>query len=150
MDVCRARVRDVLHKLLFSAERGALCSGEKVCGNNSGGDMTYLVHHKKKRALCTLDATSCSHIVERVVDEVATIVASVQKPLHKNNCVTLGALYLMQHGKAFGSFSITRSPFLHAHLPSITDLPRFGFERSAVRVGKNIIISRARLSAKNV
>ena len=143
---CRAAATLVVHKLLFSAEREALCTG----GAAAASAEACRVHHKKKRALHVLDAASCSATVKTVIEEVAEVVSRLEKPLAKNSCLVLGALYLMQHGKAFGNFVIKQSAFLHTHLPSITDLPRFGYERSAVRVGKNIIISHARTTIKHV
>lgn len=108
-------------------------------------------HHKKRRLL--RPAPRDEELQRAVCDAVADIVRVVaeHKPFTKLNTVVLGALYLMQHGKRFTTaggtqWDIPRFEHLQRHLPSISDLPSFGFNRSLVRVGKNTIMAAARTS----
>ena len=115
-----------------------------------GGDGVVGTHHHKKRRLLTA-APRDKVLARAVCSAVSRIVRVVTeyKPFLKLNTVIIGALYLMQHGKCFKSASgtewdIPRFDHLQRYLPSISDLPRFGFNRALVRVGKNVIMSAVR------
>ena len=112
---------------------------------------TSTAHHKKRRRLTRppRDAALQDAICAAVGD-IVRLVAAV-KPFFKINTVTIGALYLMQHGKEFTTADgvtcrIPRFAHLQQYLPSISDLPYFGYSRSLVRVGKNVIMAAARTS----
>ena len=135
-----ADVEKVLSNLLFGKARAALC-----CNGAKHTHAKQSAHHRRKRTLLHLDPAD-AHPLEGVAAVVLRMLAMVHNtgPLGRTNSVILGTLYLMQHGKSFDGLDIPRSGFLYDHLPSITDLPAFGYQRSAVRVGKNTILACAR------
>ena len=133
-------IERVLTNLLFGSARAVLCGAPHARTRPRPSH-----HHRRKRALQALDPDE-TYPLSQIVSVVLKMLALVHKrgPPGRTNSVILGTLYLMQHGKSFEGLDIPRSGFLYDHLPSITDLPSFGYQRSAVRVGKNMIISCAR------
>jgi len=131
----------VLTNLLFGKARATLCCEDA----QKGARAKQSVHHRRKRTLRALDPAG-NYPTEDITVVVIRMLAMVHNtgPPGRTNSVILGTLYLMQHGKSFDGLDIPRSCFLYDHLPSITDLPAFGYQRSAVRVGKNTIIACAR------
>jgi hypothetical protein len=150
------RQRPVLDMVKTSAQVHGIYCGLMWCAARTkleGAEhaSTSTAHHKKRRRLTRpprdslLEDAVCS-----AVSDVVKLV-SLQKPFLKINTVTIGALYLMQHGKQFTTakgrqWTIPQFAHLQQYLPSISDLPHFGYSRSLVRVGKNVIMAAARSS----
>ena len=133
----RPTVVSMYELLMWGAARAKL---------EGGAETVVTQHHRKRRRLTP--APRDDKLQRQVCDAVGHIVHAVaeHKPFLKLTTVVIGALFLMQHGKCFTSNSgtkwdIPRFVHLQCYLPSISDLPSFGFNRSLVRVGKNVIMA---------
>ena len=76
--------------------------------------------------------------VERILSFVLRFTTVRQTPL------VLGALYLMRSGVEYELLRVPAIPLLREQLPRLPELARYGWKRSAVRVGQNTIERQAR------
>ena len=143
----RKEVEDFVIKLLYSDKR-SLCQHQKAKRVDAVKSVSAQ-HHKKRRVIETIERNE--EELGLIVDQVFQILKMIHeaKPFVKKKPIILGTLFLMQYGKKFTTrsgtvFKIVRSKYLWKHLPSISDLNLFGFEKSLVRIGKNAIQQCAR------
>lgn len=137
-EAVRSNIRQTVCTLLYSQNR-------EFMDADSSSVLTTIDQHYKKRRSVTKVAYDSS-VVDQVVDDVYQVISMVfsQRPFLKIAPIIIGSLYLMQHGKRFKSFEIRQNPYLHQHLPSVSDLPNFSYQKNLVRIGSNVIIRCAR------
>lgn len=143
-EVVRSNIHRTVCSLLYSQHRetaDAFNIRENIIDTNADSRRH---HYKKRRSV--LKVKYDETIVSGVVDDVYGVVRMVynQRPFLKIIPIVIGSLYLMQHGKRFRSFEIKQNEYLYRHLPSVSDLPNFSFQKNMVRIGSNVIIRCAR------